>query len=495
MTSRSLKIGSSPSGLTSFGQLSVDISLKLISARQKIGTDCLQWCRSLGFEPAAHHRLIVGELCALMEQTAYDTLLIFAPPGSAKSHYVSVAFPAWRLAQRPQANVIAASHSAQLAAKWGRRVRNLIAAHSKELDIELAGDSHAADRWALKSGGEYLAAGVQAGIAGFRADLGIIDDPFGSREDAFSERVRERVWEWYINDFSTRLKPNAKRIIMHTRWHTDDLAGRILEQAETSGRPVRVVTLPAIAEEGDILGRQPGEYLWDEPGYDYAAFLRRRQAETPAMEWAALYQQQPVPEQGGHFKADWIKYYDTLPANLRKYGASDYAVTAHGGDFTEHGVGGIDGNGDLYLVDWWSGQTQTDVWVEHFLDLASLHGTLSWAEESGQIIKSLGPFIERRMRERSLHIVREQYTSGHDKVVRSQSIRGRLSMGKVLFPRHAPWTKRVVAQLLAFPAGKHDDAVDVLALFGRMLDKMNAAPARKRRPPVDVYRGPGGWMG
>ena len=457
--------------------------------------DCIEWCRSLGFEPAAHHRLILGELCTLMEQSEYDTLLIFAPPGSAKSHYVSVAFPAWWLAQQPKANVIAASHSAELAAKWGRRVRNLVAAHSDQLEIALAPDSQAADRWALRKGGEYLAAGVQAGIAGFRADLGIIDDPFGSREDAFSERVRDRVWDWYINDFSARLKPGAKRIIMHTRWHTDDLAGRIIEQAEASGHPVRVISLPAIAEANDILGRQPGEYLWDEPGgYDYASFLRRRQAETPAMEWAALYQQQPVPEQGGHFKAEWIKYYDTLPANLRKYGASDYAVTDHGGDFTEHGVGGIDGNGDLYLVDWWYGQTQTDVWVEHFLDLASLHGTLSWAEEAGQIIKSLGPFIERRMKERGRYIVREQYTSGHDKVARSQSIRGRLSMGKVLFPRHAAWTKHVVAQLLAFPAGKHDDAVDVLALFGRMLDKMTAAPARKRRPLPPAYRGPHAWM-
>ena len=181
----------------------------MLFARRTTKDDCIAWCRGLGFEPAAHHRLIVDELCTLMQQSAYDTLLIFAPPGSAKSHYVSVAFPAWWLAQRPQVNLIAASHSAELAAKWGRRVRNLVSAHAKALEIELAGDSHAADRWALKTGGEYLAAGVQAGIAGFRADLGIIDDPFGSREDAFSERVRERVWQWYINDFSTRLKPGA----------------------------------------------------------------------------------------------------------------------------------------------------------------------------------------------------------------------------------------------------------------------------------------------
>jgi predicted phage terminase large subunit-like protein len=462
--------------------------------RRNIRDDCLAWCRLLGHEPAAHHRLIVSELCTLMEQDEYDTLLIFAPPGSAKSHHVSVAFPAWWLARHPKASVLAASHSAELAAKWGRRVRNLILQHTKELNIALAADSQAAERWALRSGGEYMAAGVQAGIAGFRADLGIIDDPFGSREDAFSERVRERVWDWYINDFSTRLKPNAKRVIMHTRWHQDDLAGRIIEQAAATNQKVRVISLPAIAGTDDILGREPGAWLWDEPeGYDYAKFLRKRQIETPPMEWAALFQQQPVPETGDYFKSDWIRYYDQLPDHLRKYGASDYAVTDRGGDFTEHGVGGIDSKGDLYLIDWWYGQTPTDVWVDVFLDMAARHAPLAWAEEQGQIIKSLGPFIDRRMNERGVRVARQQFTSAGDKSVRAQAIRGRMSMGKVLFPRNAPWLKHVVPQLLAFPAGKNDDAVDVLSLFGRMLDQMKPARVRKRYYPP--YRGPDGWMG
>ena len=463
--------------------------------RQDIQDDCLAWCRLLGHEPAAHHQLIVRELCALMEQADYDTLLIFAPPGSAKSHHVSVAFPAWWLARNDRGSVLAASHSAELAAKWGRRVRNLVALHTNDLDLALASDSQAAERWALSSGGEYLAAGVQAGIAGFRADLGIIDDPFGSREDAFSKRVRDRVWDWYINDFSSRLKPGAKRIVMHTRWHQDDLAGRILGHARESGQTVRVVSIPAIAEEGDMLGRPPGEYLWDEPeGYNYGAFLRRRQSETPPMEWAALYQQQPVPETGDYFKAEWIRYYDQLPANLSVYGASDYAVTARGGDYTEHGVAGVDAQGDLYVIDWWYGQTGSDLWVEIFLDMAARHQPQQWAEEAGQIIKSLGPFIERRMNERGVRVWRQQYTSAADKSVRAQAIRALFSMGKVLLPRNAPWLKHVVPQLLAFPAGKYDDAVDVLSLFGRMLDQMN--PPRPKRPrPTRPYRGPDAWMG
>jgi hypothetical protein len=246
--------------------------------------------------------------------------------------------------------------------------------------VGLSADSQAADRWATDAGGEYLAAGVQAGIAGFRADLGIIDDPFGSKEDAYSQRIRDRVWDWYVNDFSARLKPNAKRVIMHTRWHLDDLAGRVIEQAKTSGHAVRIVSIPAIAGTDDVLGRQPGQWLWDDPsGYDYAAFLKRRHTETPSMEWAALYQQDPIPEGGGYFKREWFKYYEELPKNLRRYGASDYAVTEEGGDYTVHAIGGLDGDGNLYIVDLWREQTQTDVWADVLLDLGSRHSVMDWA--------------------------------------------------------------------------------------------------------------------
>lgn len=444
-----------------------------ILRRRGIRGNCIEWARTQGFEPAAHHQLILREMASLMSGDSYDTLLLFAPPGSAKSHYVSVVFPPWWMASNPGCNVIAASHSATLAEKWGRRVRNAIALEADTLGIGLAADSQAADRWATDQGGEYLAAGVQAGIAGFRADLGIIDDPFGSKEDAYSERIRDRVWDWYVNDFSARLKPGAKRVIMHTRWHLDDLAGRVLEQSKLTGKEVRVVKLPAIAQADDPLGRQPGEYLWDEPeGYNYAAFLRSRQAETPAVEWAALYQQEPVPEAGGFFQRDWIKYYDQLPANLRMYGASDYAVTADGGDYTVHGIGGVDGDGVLYLVDWWRAQTQTDVWADVLLDLGSRHKVFDWAEEKGQIEKSVGPFIAKRMDERRIYFNRRQYTSAHDKATRAQAFRGRLSQGRVRFPRHASWLPALEAELLTFPAGKHDDQVDVLSLFGRLLEDM-----------------------
>ena len=455
--------------------------------RLGIQRNVVNWARTLGYEPAAHHRLILKEMDDLMASDSYDVLLLFAPPGSAKSHHVSIAYPPWWMARNPGKHIIAASHNKELADKWGRRVRNLIAGNSDLLDVSLAGDSQAADRWALNTGGEYQTAGTQSGIAGIRADLVIIDDPFGSKEDAYSERIREKVWQWYLNDLGPRLKPDAKRVIMHTRWHLDDLAGRIIEQAKTTEQPIRVVSLPAIAGNNDPLGRQPGAYLWDEPaGYNYAKYLRDRQRELQPVEWSALYQQNPVPESGGFFQREWFKYYDQLPKGVRKYGASDYATKLEGGDWTVHGVAAIDADGNLYIDDIWRGQTTTDMWIEVMLDMAAGHEVFAWAEESGQIEKSIGPFLDRRMNERNIHFPRRQFVSATDKGARARTIQGRMASGKVFFRRHAVWRLGFEAELLSFPAGKHDDQVDILSLFGRMLDKMH--PPRLAPPPAPKFR-------
>ena len=432
-----------------------------------------------------------------MSSASYDTLLIFAPPGSAKSHHVSVVFPPYWLATHPEGKILSASHSIDLAERWGRRVRNIVAEQGATLNIELSGDSQAADRWALTTGAEYMAAGVQKGIAGFRADLGIIDDPFGSKEDAYSQRIRDKVWEWYLNDFSARLTPSAKRVVMSTRWHEDDLAGRVIEQAKHTGVAVRVLRLPAIAEPNDPLGREIGEYLWDDPkGYNYGKFLRDRQSEMSPMEWAALYQQNPVSEEGNFFKKEWFKYYDQLPKGVRKYGASDYATKLEGGDWTVHGVAAMDADGNLYIDDIWRGQTTTDMWIEVMLDMAAGHEVFAWAEESGQIEKSIGPFLDRRMNERNIHFPRRQFVSATDKGARARTIQGRMASGKVFFRRHAVWRLGFEAELLSFPAGKWDDQCDVLSLFGRMLDKMH--PPRKSPPPVARHRTSvrgAGWLG
>lgn len=398
------------------------------------------------------------------------------PPGSAKSTYASILFPAWLLQAHKDWNVLAASHTTELAEKWGRRVRNLITEHSLDLGIDLAEDSQAAGRWALRSGAEYYAAGVGTGIAGFRAKVGLIDDPIRSRQDADSELIRDRIWDWYINDFCTRLVPGARKVLIQTRWHEDDLAGRALnhEQWET-------LTLSAEADADDPLGRKPGEFLWTDGDYGYGGQLAEVKRTTPPRTWSALYQQRPAPEDGDYFKAEWLKEYEKIPdrAEMRVYGASDYAVTADGGDYTVHVVVGVDPDGKMYLLDLWRKQASSDVWIEAVCDLVRKWKPLVWAEETGQINAGVGPFLERRLRERRAYVARDQFPSRHDKAVRAQSIRGRMALDGLYLPKDAYWIPPLRSELLSFPAGKHDDQVDAMGLIGQLLDQIKPGLRKK----------------
>jgi predicted phage terminase large subunit-like protein len=381
------------------------------------------------------------------------------------------------MAQMPGAAVIAASHTVELAQRWGRRVRNLVDRHSKVLGIAVARDNAAAGRWALTQGGEYYAAGVGVGIAGYRADLAVIDDPIRSRQDADSEVVRDGIWEWYKADLSTRLKPGGRIILIQTRWHEDDLAGRLLADMAQGGEEWHVLSLPAEAELNDALGRKPGEWLWDDdPEYGYGDQLRREKRVQTARNWSALYQQRPAPLTGDYFKKEWLRPYTTIPARatLRIYGGSDYAVTSDGGDYTAHVVVGLDPEGRMYLLDVWRQQTSSDVWIEALADLILKWKPVGWAEELIQITSGVGPFLTRRLRERKAWIARTQFPVREDKAVRAQSIRGRIALDGLYVPIHAPWYPDLESEMLNFPVGVHDDQVDALGLVGQLLDKMVA---------------------
>jgi predicted phage terminase large subunit-like protein len=416
--------------------------------------------RRAGYEPAAHHRLLLAKLEAV-ERGEIERLMVCMPPGSAKSTYTSVEFPAWYLGRNPSRSIIAASHTQELAERFGRRVRNIVA--SSEFDgafgFGLAADSTSAGRWEVAKGGEYFAAGVGGAITGRRADLGLIDDPVKSREDADSERSRARAWDWYVNDFLTRLKPGARQVLVMTRWHEDDLGGRILERERDKWE---LVELPMEALPGDPLGRAVGERLWSEWFTEDMVAA----AKLDVRSWNALYQQQPAADEGDYFKRDWFGEYDKPPQSMRVYGASDYAVTEGGGDYTEHGVFGIDPAGSIYVLDWWRGQTAADTWIERLCDLIVRHEPMAWFGESGPIRKSVEPFMQRRMNERGAYCRLEWLPSVADKPTRARSIQALSSMGKVFFPR-AAWRADVIGQLLRFPAGRHDDAVDVMSLIGR----------------------------
>jgi predicted phage terminase large subunit-like protein len=284
-------------------------------------------------------------------------------------------------------------------------------------------------------------------------------------------------------------------ILIQTRWHEDDLAGRIVAEMERGGEAWTIVSLPAEAEAGDLLGREPGEWLWDD-AYGYGDFLRHEKATQLPRNWSALYQQRPAPETDDYFKAEWLRSHASDPPRetLNVYGGSDYAVISDGGDYTVHVVVGVDPDNRMYLLDVWRGQASSDVWIEAWCDLVRKWRPAFWAEERGQIIAGVGPFLERRAIERQAYACREQFASRGDKAVRAQSMRGRMAMLGLYVRQGAPWLADLRAELLSFPAGQHDDQVDALGLVGQLLDKISArhkpkpteaAPHHDYAPPYD----------
>ncbi len=410
------------------------------------------------YQRAQHHAQIAAKLEAV-ERGEIDRLMIFMPPRHGKSELASKRFPAWCLGKDPSRQIIAASYNSDLANDFGRNVRNLVA--EPEFGqvfpgVSLAADSQAANRMNTNKGGAYVAAGVGTAVTGRGAHIALIDDPFKDREEADSERRRELVWDWYRSTLYTRLMPGGAIVLIQTRWHEDDLAGRLLEQ---DAGQWDVLELPAISMDG--------EALWPE-WYPLPALQRIRDT-IGQREWSALYQQRPQPDEGTFFQRDWFRTWDRLPP-LRYYGTSDYAVTDGGGDYTVHRVWGVDAGGALYRVDGWRGQATSDVWIERKLDLIDKYKPMAWFGESGVIRRAIEPMLARRMAERRIYCRIEWLASIGDKPSRARSFQAMAASGRVFFEPGAD-----LSEFLVFPAGKHDDDVDTAGMIGRALDQAHPA--------------------
>ena len=467
-------------------QLSRQAAAAELLSRRKARAGLLEFTKytNPAYAAAPHHELIVQKLEAV-ERGEIKRLMITMPPRHGKSELASRRFPAWYLGRNADKQIIAASYNSDLANDFGREVRNIV--HSPEFmalfETGLAQDSKAANRWHTDKGGMYVAAGVGTAITGRGADILLIDDPFKDRQEADSEITRQRVWDWYTSTAYTRLMPGGAVVVINTRWHDDDLSGRLLEEQEGTGDKWELLSLPAINPNG--------EPLW--PDWYPIERLEQIKAVLPARDWNALYQQNPIPDDGDYFKSDWFGEYDKLPANLTKYGASDYAVTDGGGDFTEHGIAGVDANKNIYVIDWWKKQSTSDVWIDSQCDLIVKHSPLCWFGEAGPIRRAIEPFLMQRMQAREAYCRIEWLASINDKPTRARPIQAMASMGKVFLPKNAPWKADLLNQLLRFPAGKYDDGVDVLSLFGRGLEHIRGP--KKRASIKTIPEGRGGWMG
>jgi predicted phage terminase large subunit-like protein len=427
----------------------------------------------LQYQTAAMHRQIAEQL-ERVGRGEIDRLIISTPPRHGKTELAAKRYVAWHLGQNPQHHVIAASASFSLAEDHGRATRNIIASpeYQQIFSTTLSEDSTAKGHWITSEGGSFFAIGCGGHLFGRGADVLVIDDAFGSAADARSELTRKAVHDWYSSIYS-RLEPGGRIIVIASRLHTDDLIGRLLAQQATGGDQWTVIEMRALPEPP-----------WPER-FDVAA-LERIRSNISAKDWSALYLQSPIIEEGGFFKEEWIKSiiwpHNRPPPFIRCYGASDFAVTKGGGDFTVHLVLGIDTENRMHLVDLYRAQAAPGDTVEALCDMIKRWKPAFWAHERVSLVSGLQPYIETRMRARQAWVQNELFVARHDKAVRSQSIRGRLELGGLYVQADTPWLSDFKAELLAFPDGQHDDIVDALGLVGQLMDKWSPAV----RPPNRV---------
>lgn len=427
---------------------------------------------TMDLEPARHHLLIIEGL-EQIERGELDVLIINTPPGAAKSTYGSIAFPAWYLGRHPEQCIIAASHTAELAERFGRRVRNLVGSqeHGQIFpDCRLSADSAAAGRWETGKHGEYFAAGVGGSITGRRADIAIIDDPVKSREDADSVTIREKQWAWWRDDLTTRLKPNAGVVLIMTRWHEDDLGGRLLEDLKSSGQRYRVISIPMEAREGDEIGRHAGELLWPE----WFTPQMLEQAKREPRTWSALYQQEPRPIGGGEFKLEWLCYWNQQPAVGQKVILVDPSSgkTKTRGDFTSMWVVGVGPDGNDYVVDGVRDRLNLMERTEKLFELVRRWNPAGVGYEQYGLQADIEHIrIEQERQQYRFRII--ELGGSVKKEDRIRRLIPGFQQGRVWMPRSmvrmmSDGHQRDVmdefrAEYVAFPVAAHDDSMDCLA--------------------------------
>ena len=420
-----------------------------------------------------------------------DRLMIFAHPRIGKSELTSVRFPAWYLGRFPKRQVIACAYGGELVSGFGARLRNLVGSQEhSEVFGEEAGvqpDVRARDLWYTKAGGVYRAAGVGGAITGFGAHILIIDDPVKSRMDAASPTIQRNNWSWYQAEAYTRLmRPSEKHkggaiVICQTRWHEEDISGKLLRLAEIGdGDQWEVLHMPAIDEAGNAAW--PEEFPVER--------LKQIRSNVGPVEWQAQWQGDPVPEDGDFFKAEWfqpspVRFLprDAKNGAIRVYAASDYAVSDSEGDYTVHVVAGVDEDDNLHVLDLWRGQTTPDIWTEAMIDMALKWEPINWGEGKGGMQRAVEPYIAKRQAERRAYFARVQIPETTDKATRAQAFQGRMAMRKVFWPENAPWYAETRSEMIKFPNGRHDDIVDALSILGRMIHGMAHGSAPPGPPP------------
>jgi predicted phage terminase large subunit-like protein len=403
-----------------------------------------------------------------------DRLLVLMPPGAAKSTYTSVFFPAWWFTQHPTSFVIGASHTADLASHFSRQIRNLVREHALPLGYGLAADQRMAGSWRTERNGYYHSAGVRGPIVGRRADLVIIDDPLKTQAEADSAGHRDHIWSWYRSELIPRLKPRGRIVVVMTRWHEDDLGGRLLQSSEVW----RSLCLPALAQADDPLGRAQGEPLW--PEWEDLTALTRKRETVGERAWSALYQQDPQPDASSLFAVERIGFVEVEPVGGgRTVRAWDLAGSdAVGGRNPDWTVGlklMRDASDQFIVLDVLRFRGGPHEVEQAIVGMARRDGTgvtIGLPQDPGQAGRAQVLYLTRKLA--GYHVVSS--TESGPKLTRAMPVSAQVGGGN-LFVVRAGWNAALLEELRAFPNGGKDDQVDALSRAFTIMTG-EGAPAR-----------------
>tara|TARA_S200002703_G_C3782862_1_gene241242 strand:+ start:131 stop:1615 length:1485 start_codon:yes stop_codon:yes gene_type:complete len=431
---------------------------KNLNARDRCRDDFLEFVKFHweGFIMGRHHKILAEKLNRIA-QGKCKRLMVMLPPRHSKSEFASTYFPAWMMGLNPSLKIIQATHTAELAVRFGRRVRNIIDSEEYQTifpDINLSGDNKSAGRWTTDDGGEAFYSGVGGAITGRGADLLIIDDPH-SEQDAMSPTAMDAAWEWYTSGPRQRLQPGGTIVLVMTRWSTKDLAGRLLKrQSETHADQWEVVEFPAIMPDSE-------EPLWSE--FWKKEELLSVKASLPVSKWNAQWMQNPTAESGSIVKREWwntwekegipncqciIQSYDT--AFSAKETADYSAITTWGIFDPEDGS-----ESAIILLDA----------SRHRVDFPELKHIASeeykyWEPDIVLIeAKASGTPLTQELRKIGIPVQAYSPSRGQDKVARMNSIAPMFESGMVYATEDA-FAEEVIEELAAFPFGENDDFCD-----------------------------------
>jgi predicted phage terminase large subunit-like protein len=427
-------------------------------------------------------------------------------PQMGKSQVLSRNGPAWMMGKDPYMNGIIGTYNQPFADEFGDAVRDIVnSSHHRQVFPQSALRKGGAAKSLLitEQGGRWAFVGRGGSGTGKPADFFGVDDPLKDDIEAQSDATREEVWRWFNKVAFTRCHSKSAILVVHTRWHEDDLIGRLCDPShpEREKRYKGIssrwtyINLPAVVDDPKLakalgltlemptdpsvismFGAKPMSSIW--PGRKDLPLLAEAKM-LDAQGFTALYMGQPTPDDGDYFKAEWLVEYDAddLPKmeDMTIYGASDHAVkTKQSRDSNVLGLVGVDERDNIWVLPnlVWD-KMATDRVVEELLSLFQTPGLAYWWMESEHISKSFGPFLLKRMEETKTYIPIDDVTVSQDLQARARAIQGRLAMKKVRFPRFAPWWPQARQQILKFPNATNDDFVSFLSLVGQGLHKQN----------------------